>query len=499
MKEGFEPVELISSAPLSDGGWIALTRQVPSDLAARANEMERQNLEYDRLKANQRLYKHTALLTLGLITLLVLFIATWMALWVARTISVPVQQLAQATEHIKQGDLAYRADIVGDDELASLAVSFNEMTEELSENRRRLEERRRYIETVLESLSAGVVSLDENGLVTTINEAAMRLLRFEGERVTGVELEALLPEEQREELRRLIRRAARLHSVTREVHFTLENQVKLDAAVTVTAFRDPEGEARGVVIVIEDLSELIDAQRRAAWSEVARTMAHEIKNPLTPIRLSAERLAKKLLSDEKLALPQSQRELVSDCTSVISAEVATLQRMVDEFSNFARLPAAQPEPVSLNEIVESAIKLYDERLEGIRIETSLAASAPVALADAEQIKRVLVNLIDNGIEALLESRTARVITVETRENPAREIVEVVVTDNGPGIPRNDRGRIFEPYYSTRRHGTGLGLAIVSRIAAEHHGRIRVTENLPHGACFILELPSAKSLETAGVI
>jgi nitrogen fixation/metabolism regulation signal transduction histidine kinase len=173
--------------------------------------------------------------------------------------------------------------------------------------------------------------------------------------------------------------------------------------------------------------------------------------------------------------------------------------MVDEFSNFARLPAAEPQPVSLNEIVESAIKLYDERLEGIRIETSLAASAPVALADAEQIKRVLVNLIDNGIEALHESRSARVITVETREDTARDIVEVVVTDNGPGIPRNDRGRIFEPYYSTRRHGTGLGLAIVSRIAAEHQGRIRVTENLPHGARFILELPSAKSLETAGVI
>jgi two-component system, NtrC family, nitrogen regulation sensor histidine kinase NtrY len=497
--EGFKPVELIAAAPLAGGGWIALARPVPSDLAERANEINRQDSEYDRLKGNQRLYKQSALLTLGLITLLVLFIATWMALWVARTIAVPVQQLAEATQHIKHGDLAYRADIVGDDELASLAVSFNEMTEELFESRRRLEERRRYIETVLESLSAGVVSLDENGLVTTINEAAKRLLHLEDARVTGVELEALLPEEQREELRRLIRRAARLHSVTREVHFTLANQVKLDAAVTVTAFHDPEGEAKGVVIVIEDLSELIEAQRRAAWSEVARTMAHEIKNPLTPIRLSAERLAKKLLDDEGLSLPKNQQELVRDCTSVISAEVATLQRMVDEFSNFARLPAAEPQPVSLNEIVESAIKLYDERLEGITIETRLAASSPVALADAEQIKRVLVNLIDNGMEALLETRAPRTIVVETRENQAREVVELVVTDNGPGIPRNDRGRIFEPYYSTRRHGTGLGLAIVSRIAAEHHGRILVSENLPHGARFILELPNAKSVEAAGVI
>jgi len=497
VSEGFKPVELIAAAPIENGGWIGISRQVPPDLAERANEINRQDFQYDRLKENQRLYKQSALLTLGLITLLVLFIATWMALWIARTIAVPVQHLSEATERVKHGDLAYRADIVGDDELAQLAVSFNEMTSELSENRQRLEERRRYIEAVLESLSAGVLSLDESGRVTTINSAAMRLLRLEGREMKGVEIESLLPDEQREELRRLIRRAARLHSVTREVHFTVAN-VKLDAAVTVTAFHDPAGEARGAVIVIEDLSELLDAQRRAAWSEVARTMAHEIKNPLTPIRLSADRLAKKLLADDRSPLPRNQQELIRDCTSVITAEVATLQRMVDEFSDFARLPAAQPLPVPLNEIVEGAVKLYDERIDGITIDPRLAASSPIALADAEQIKRVLVNLIDNSIEALHQSGEVRKISVETREDKLRETVEIIVADNGPGIPVEDRLRIFEPYYSTRRHGTGLGLAIVSRILAEHHGRIRVTENLPHGARFILELPSARSLETVDV-
>jgi len=499
VSEGFRPVELIAASPIENGGWLGIARPVPQDLAERANEINRQDFEYDRLKENQRLYKQSALLTLGLITLLVLFIATWMALWIARTIAVPIQHLSEATERVKLGDLTYRADITGDDELALLAVSFNEMTAELSDNRQRLEERRRYIEAVLESLSAGVVSLDENGSVTTINSAAVRLLRIEGREVTGVGIEQLLPEEQLEELRRLIRRAARLHSVTREVHFTLANQVQLDAAVTVTAFHDPSGEARGAVIVIEDLSELLDAQRRATWSEVARTMAHEIKNPLTPIRLSADRLSKKLLADEKNALSQNQQELVRDCTSVITAEVATLQRMVDEFSSFARLPAAVPAPVALNDIVEGALKLYDERIDGISIDPHLATSSPIALADAEQIKRVLVNLIDNSIEALHQAGSSRRITVETREDKVRETVEVIVADNGPGIPAEERLRIFEPYYSTRRHGTGLGLAIVSRILAEHHGRIRVTENLPHGARFILELPSARSLETADVV
>lgn len=498
VSDGFKPVELIAASPIENGGWIGISRPVPQDLAERANEINRQDFQYDRLKENQRLYKQSALLTLGLITLLVLFIATWMALWIARTIAVPVQHLSEATERVKHGDLTYRADIVGDDELALLAVSFNEMTAELSENRQRLEERRRYIEVILESLSAGVLALNESGRVTTINSAAVRLLRLEGRELKGVEIDSLLPDEEREELKRLIRRAARLHSVTRELQFNVASNVKLDAAVTVTAFHDPTGEVRGAVIVIEDLSELLDAQRRATWSEVARTMAHEIKNPLTPIRLSADRLAKKLLTDDRSPLPRNQQELVRDCTSVITAEVATLQRMVDEFSNFARLPAAQPLPVPLNEIVEGAIKLYDERIDGITIDPRLAASSPIALADAEQIKRVLVNLIDNSIEALHKTGGARKISVETREDKLRETVEVIVADNGPGIPAKERLRIFEPYYSTRRHGTGLGLAIVSRILAEHHGRIRVTENLPQGARFILELPSARSLETLDV-
>ncbi len=532
VREGLKPVHLIAAAPVERGGWLIVARAVPPELAKRANEINRQDLEYDRLKENQRLYKQNALLALALVTLLVLFIATWMALYVARTVAGPVQQLAQATARIRSGDLSFRADITSGDELAALAVSFNEMTNELWENRRRLEEsaselqasnaaldeRRRYTEAVLESLSAGVVSLDEHGRVTTINGAAVSLLRIEGIETSGVELEALLPEEQREELRRMIRRAARLGTLARDVHLTLANQVQLDAAVTVTAFHDPHGQARGTVIVIEDLTELIDAQRRAAWSEVARRMAHEIRNPLTPIRLSAERLAKNLLlpdgefsvksgSDSASErsrplrtpgpLDDRQAELVRECTSMISAEVATLQRMVDEFSAFARLPTARPVPASLNEIALSALKLYDERLDGITIDTRLAVSLPPVLADSEQIKRVLVNLTDNAAEALDGStEKVRTITVETREDVDRDAVQLVVSDNGPGIPAASRALIFEPYFSTRKQGTGLGLAIVSRIVAEHHGRIRVFDNPPRGVRFVLELPSAGQVESA---
>ncbi|MDQ3010828.1 MAG: ATP-binding protein [Acidobacteriota bacterium] len=519
-------VYLMASAPIpkAEGRLLFIAQQIPPEITARVKKIDELEVTYDSLKRDQNKVKITALLTLGLITLLTLFIAFWLSIYLARTVADPVQRLAEATERIKQGDLTHRAEVVGDDELAALATSFNEMTAELSENRQRLElstaelqrsnaaldERRGYIEAILQGLSAGVISLDENGDVTTINEAARELLRIEQPAATGVALESLLPEEQREELRRMVRRAARQRSVTREVHFTLANQTQLDAAVTVTALQDPRGQSRGAVIVIEDLTELLEAQRRAAWSEVARRMAHEIKNPLTPIRLSAERLAKNLIGEANGAsdgasadtgpnrgLSERQTNLVRECTAMIGAEVSTLQRMVDEFSDFARLPNAKLEPASLNEIIANALKLYDERLDGIRLESHLAANLPPVMLDAEQIKRVLVNLIDNAAEALTPSSTNangdRRIIVRTREIAERETIELTIADTGPGIAPADREHIFDPYFSTRKRGTGLGLAIVSRIVAEHQGRIRVQENLPRGARFIIELPQSKDM------
>ncbi|MCI0337306.1 MAG: ATP-binding protein [Acidobacteria bacterium] len=523
LDDQIKSIYLVSAVPVSAGrsGAFIIAQQVPVNYAESVNQIRKFESRYESLKGERKWLRNTSMQTLALITLLVLFIAFWLALYVARSIADPVQQMAEATERIKRGDLSYRTGVVGDDELAALALSFNEMTAELAENRHRLEqsaddlqqsnaaldERRRYIEAILQSLSAGVISLDENANVTTINEAALRLLRIEGTPVTGVALERLLAEDQREDLRRMILRAARLRSVTREVHFKLANQIELDAAVTVTALQDPRGQSRGAVIVIEDLTELIEAQRRAAWSEVARRMAHEIKNPLTPIRLSAERLAKNLIGDANGkggsdGLSERQTQIVRECTSMIGAEVATLQLMVDEFSSFARLPNAKIEITSLNEVVENTLKLYDERLNGIRLESNLASALSPVLIDCEQIKRALVNLIDNAAEALADVANERGIdgskphiTVSTHEIAERETVELIVADSGPGIPPEDREHIFDPYFSTRKRGTGLGLAIVSRIVAEHQGRIRVQDNSPRGARFIVELPTAKTIDS----
>jgi two-component system, NtrC family, nitrogen regulation sensor histidine kinase NtrY len=302
---------------------------------------------------------------------------------------------------------------------------------------------------------------------------------------------------QGEELAALCRRARRSEIAQSEIQFRRADGSSLSTATTAIALRTSAGAVEGLVIVIEDLTDLIQGERAAAWSEVARRMAHEIKNPLTPIKLSAERLAKNLLGDRNAAngkldkLNKRQSELVRECTTMIGAEVATLQRMVDEFSNFARLPKAAPETASLNEVVENSLKLYDERLNGIRLSRTLAPSLPAVMIDREQIKRALVNLIDNAAEAMADIAGDRRITVITREVPERESLELIVADTGPGIPPEDRERIFDPYFSTRKRGTGLGLAIVSRIVAEHQGRIRVQENLPRGARFIIEIPIVK--------
>jgi PAS domain S-box-containing protein len=533
LEEGSDRIWLIAAAPMQSASGLpdnilVLTQLVPPDLAQRAIAMTQQSREYDALKLRQRAIKRNLILSLGLMTIFALFVAIWMALHIARTIADPVRQLIDATQRIRQGDLAWRTEVVGNDELASLAVSFNEMTAEVGEKRHQLEksaeelqranaalsERRRYIETVLQSLSAGVISLDEANHVTTINEAAFRLLQLSPARradLSGKTLESLLPEAQREELWRLIRRAARLNSITREVHFTLANNVQLDAAVTVSALHDPQGEWRGTVIVLEDLSDLIEAQRRAAWSEIARRMAHEIKNPLTPIRLSAERLARNLLrgnghrpvhrpvhledisnanSDHTPQLSEREQQLVRECTTLISDEVTALQRMVDEFSSFARLPRVQLTAGSLNEIVASTIRLYDERLDKVKLEFHPAPHLPLVMIDEEQIKRALVNLIDNAAEAMENTDGERRIVIETHAATERETVELIVADTGPGIAPENRERVFDPYFSMRHRGTGLGLAIVSRTIAEHHGRIRVQENFPRGAKFVIELPQA---------
>ncbi len=495
--------------------------------------------EYQHLLQRQRKVRLLGLSTLGLMSLLLLFASTWVAIHLARGLAAPIRSLAEASKEVARGNLAHRVDTVADDELALLAESFNQMTAELEENRRHiedgattlkeknlaLEERRNYIETVLESLSTGVVSLDQDDCVTTINTAAVSILKLSEAPPARAKLTTLLSSEDRVALERLMRRARRAGRAAEQSQLTRSAVGgAIPVALTATALRGPAGDGRGVVLVIEDLSELLSAQRAAAWSEVARRIAHEIKNPLTPIQLSAERIARNFrirvngvngsepgavatgsngpgeTSDgasngngaNGFALTEENREeltrVVEECTNSITREVAGLKALVDEFSRFARMPPPRMQPGDLNEVIRQTAQLYAERLDGVEMQLLLTDQLPPAMFDTEQLKRVFVNLTDNALEALADTSHERGLRITTRHDAARELLIATVEDTGEGIPAGDFKRLFQPYFSTRGRGTGLGLAIVSRIVTEHSGRVYAEGNVPHGARFVIELP-----------
>jgi two-component system, NtrC family, nitrogen regulation sensor histidine kinase NtrY len=491
---------------------IAPQKRAANDLTDLVASSER---DYQELVRNQRRVRLLGLSTLGLMTLILLFVSSWVAIYLARGIATPIKALAEASNEIARGNLAHRVTTIADDELALLAESFNQMTAQLEENRSRIEagaaelrdknlalrERRNYIETVLQSLSTGVISLDENDCVTTLNASASRMLALVDKAEDNPKLSSLIGSEDWLVVDRLLRRARRTGHATEQTQLE-SGGGPLPVAMTATALRDSKGPRRGVVLVIEDLSELLAAQRAAAWSEVARRMAHEIKNPLTPIQLSAERIAKSygramanggsngsgFRSEER---PDEKRvaAVISECTETITREVAGLKAMVDEFSRFARLPATRLELANLNDVVSHAVGLYEERLDGVSMKTELDRELPPAMLDVEQVKRVFVNLIDNALEALTSVSAEKQITIVTSHDAERGLLRVEVADTGQGIEPGDFRRLFEPYFSRRDSGTGLGLAIVQRIILEHGGHIRAEKNQPRGAKFVIELPA----------
>jgi len=542
----------LTSVPLAEKWRLVLVPPRLSDTDVNDTIAGSQS-EYQHLVQRQRKVRLLGISTLGLMTLLLLFASTWVAIYLARGFAAPIRSLAEASKEVARGNLSFRVQTIADDELALLADSFNQMTSELDENRRHiesgaaalkeknlaLEERRNYIETVLESLSTGVVSLDENDCVTTINTAAVSMLKLSEAPPGWAKLASLLANDDRLVVERLLRRARRAGRAAEQSQL-MRGSVggAIPVALTATALRGASNggsDRRGVVLVMEDLSELLTAQRAAAWSEVARRIAHEIKNPLTPIQLSAERIARNFQvrlngsepgagpragsppgvvdgtgygsssetseaasansnGENGSALTEETREeltkVVEECTTSITREVAGLKALVDEFSRFARMPPPRLEPGDLNEVIRQAVQLYQERLEGVELRLELGEQLPPALLDTEQLKRVFVNLTDNALEALAPVQDERRLTITSRHDAARELLVATVEDTGEGIPAGDFKRLFQPYFSTRGRGTGLGLAIVARIVTEHGGRVFAEANAPHGARFVIELPVA---------
>ena len=475
-------------------GVVVATDYLTGDLAARSRRMTQAFENYNQLRVLKRPLAGVYLSFFLMVTLLILVGSTWMGLYIAKRITRPVQLLAAAAREIGAGRLDQRVEPQGNDEFGALVDAFNAMASELAASRRKverstvelehkaieIENRRRYIETILERIATGVVSVDATGVVTTINSAAARLLSVDGT-VVGQSLRSVFDRPDLQPLAALMTAGerARGEAVAQEIAIPREGQ-ELHLAVVSTTLVGETGAAEGVVLVLDDVTPLIRAQKVAAWREVARRLAHEIKNPLTPIQLSAERLRRHFS-----AAPAGARALVEECTTTIVGEVESLKGLVDEFSQFARMPAPKTIPTDLAHLIADTVALYDGLFTDIRIEQRFATGLPLVRLDAEQIKRVMINLIDNAIEAM-ERRG--LIVVETQIDPANHLVRVIVGDNGPGIPPAEREKLFLPYYSTKRRGSGLGLAIVRRIIAEHGGNIDVGDNTPRGTRFTIELP-----------
>ena len=503
VENGQEKREFATGIAATPGGrLVVVALPMPQGLTETASQIRAGAVEYWTLFRSRNSIRTTYFFMLLLITTLVFFSSMWLALFLSKQITRPVEALADAMDEIADGRLDKRVAVESSGEMTELVSAFNHMAQDLetsrhmaessrqqlSEANQALEERRRALETILETIPSGVVTLDRSGAILMANRAFAVLVGHREEiGLRGRRLEELFPPDCRDDLARVIRRSHRMGAASTEVETHAFGRV---AHLAVTSARlelsDEAGSRRGAVLVVEDTTELLRAQRQLAWKEVAQRVAHEIKNPLTPIALSAERIGRHL--DR---VTEESPSVIRKCSEVILSCVGTLRTLVDQFAALAQFPAPQPRPSEMNRIVEDALLLFQGRLDGITLRKKLEPGLPQVMADPDAVKRALANLIDNAAEAM-QSSLLRELTVETGLSEDGIAVEVAVCDTGYGLTDEIRERLFLPFYSTKQRGTGLGLSIAAKIAQEHHGSVRAESNLPQGARFLLSLPVLES-------
>lgn len=497
--------------PVRDGqgrlrGAVMAHFEIPGSIAFHAIEIQKAAETYDNLRSGLAQFEVNYFSILALTTLAVIFGFVWLGNYIARKITVPLEALAEGSRRLAEGNLDYQVGVKAVDELGVLVDSFNFMAREIRQSREKLEkaneelratnvrldERRLYIETILQNVAAGVMSVSSSEAIQTVNEAALKMLDTTRERILNRTVREVTNSEIYQEFQGMKRRAQLYGTARRDITLQRgENQLHL--AVTVTPNPVPLKDEAEFIVVLDDLTELIRAEKFAAWQEVAHRLAHEIKNPLTPIQLSAERVQKRFdrISSRFPTLPELEEfgKVLSDAMRVIVAEAEMLKSLVQEFSRFARLPICRPREVQPHDLIEKTLGLYDGGLEHLRIEKRFDPRIRLAHLDPEQMQRVFVNLIDNALDSLAEVNGERTLGIETHLNPDRGSLTIEFRDNGRGLADPDFENLFLPYFSTKKKGTGLGLAIVRQIISEHGGFIRAEANHPRGMRVIMELPA----------
>ena len=478
-------------------GVVVVNYYVPYSLVNKMKEISSSFEQYKSTKLLKGKIQKGYILFLLLIALVIIFLSTWVGFHLAKSITEPIQELAIATNRVASGDLNVTLDSYSQDEVGSLVEAFNTMTADLRKGQNainranlelqasnlELEQRRRYMEIVLANVNAGVISIDSLGHITTINKSAQKLLGLKTKSIIGRNFRDIVTPDYLPMIKGILKEliGSGKDSIRKQVSLPA-GDTKIILLVNVTTLKDEHNEFMGTVVVFDDLTQLLKAQRMAAWREVARRIAHEIKNPLTPIQLSAQRLRRRYLDRF------SADDIVFDeCTTMIIKQVDDLKNLVNEFSSFARMPASNPSLNNLNDVLNEALVLFQEGHKEVHFQLQTDPYLPAFSLDREQIKRVAINLLDNAVAAVNGNANGQ-ITAETSFNKDLKIATLKISDNGCGIPAEDKPRLFEPYFSTKKSGTGLGLAIVSTIISDHNGYIRVRDNEPQGTHFIVELP-----------
>jgi two-component system, NtrC family, nitrogen regulation sensor histidine kinase NtrY len=481
-----------SAAPLA---WIVLTYHVPESLVAKMGDIAEAFEQYKQLKILKAPIKTSYLITLLMVALLVIFCAIWFGLYLAKGITVPIQHLVEGTRAVAEGNLDFRVNATSDDEIGWLVHSFNQMTNdlrtskmaleqanaELKESNQELEARRNYMATVLENVAAGVLSLDKHGRVSTMNRSAQVMLGIDAQAVIGRVYRHVFSATHLDSIRGLMKRmtSSRRESIADQIQLLVGGRV-LILLVNISLLRDSDSHYLGMVLVFDDLTELLRVQKLAAWRDVAQGIAHEIKNPLTPIQLSAQRLRRKYRDHSG-----DFGEVFDECTHTIITQVEGLKGLLDEFSAFARMPESKPTPTELPPLIEEVRQLYRGAHRDIELTLSCDPAVAKVNVDGEQMKRVLINLVENAIEAMHGHGR---VDITTSLDGRQQRVCIEVRDTGAGIPPQVRDKLFLPYFTTKKGGSGLGLALVNRIVADHGGRISVRDNTPRGSIFAIELP-----------
>ena len=470
-------------------GRVSVSYVIPKGFVDKLRSIANASEQYGRIKLLKNPIKSNYIITLSIVTLVIIFLATWFGLTLAKGITDPIQDLVQATNRITQGDLDSRIDIEADDEIGLLVKSFNQMTKDLKKSKNSLEEaninleqRRKYMETVLRNVSAGVISVDKAGMITTINRAAEKMFDIKSEKVLFKNYRGLMIPEHLSLVDEFLQEMKENNEslLEKQLEVMLKDKA-LTVLLTITTIQDEEGNDSGIVVVFEDLTQLQKAERAAAWREVARRMAHEIKNPLTPVQLSAQRLQRKY--GDKLG---EEGSVFKECTQTIIDQVEVLKNLVNEFSRYARMPVTSPTPNDLNAVVAEAVLLFQDAHKDIVFEFRSDEGLPKFDLDAEQINRVIINLLDNAVAAINKKNGRIEITVSYDEQHRK--ATVAVADDGAGVPSSNKRKVFEPYFSTKKFGTGLGLAIVNSIISDHHGQVSVADNNPTGTIVSFQLP-----------